>query len=67
MFEPGASDSEMESESEEITPVSEQRRGRGRPRKTVARQGYYVVDPESLEGGIRKYVYYGPSAPPEDA
>lgn len=65
------SDSE-EDEEEEIQPVSEPpRRGRGRPkgsRKTETvkpRPGYYVVDPESEKGGLRKYIYYG-SEPPQD-
>jgi len=64
------SDSE---EEEEATPVSAYveppRRGRGRPRKSEAkkpREGYYVIDPQSLEGGLRKYVYYGPNPPEEE-
>jgi len=67
-------DSEIEEEEEEeATPVSTYveppRRGRGRPRKTEEkkpRAGYYVIDPETLEGGLRKYVYYGPERPGED-
>lgn len=65
------SDSE---EEEESTPVSSfvepPRRGRGRPRKTEAKQpkaGYYVMDPSTSEGGLRKYIYYGPNAPEEEA
>ena len=65
--------SDSEEEEEEATPVSAYveppRRGRGRPRKSEAkkpREGYYVIDPESLEGGLRKYVYYGPERPGED-
>lgn len=49
---------EPESESTEM----EAKRGRGRPR-TKPRPGYYVVDPDSLEAGVRKYIYYG-SEPP---
>jgi hypothetical protein len=66
------SDSEEE-EEEEATPVSAYveppRRGRGRPRKSEVkkpREGYYVIDPQSLEGGLRKYVYYGSERPGED-
>jgi hypothetical protein len=43
-----------------------------RPKKAVAtprpkpRQGYYVLEPSTnTQVGIRKYVYYGPSPPPE--
>ena len=61
--------SSSESESDdEVTPVSKiEKRGRGRPRKIEAkpREGYYVVDPESEKGGLRKYVYYGSNPPPE--
>lgn len=44
------------------------RRGRGRPRKSEGpgakpRAGYYVLDPASREGGLRRYIYYG-AAPP---
>jgi hypothetical protein len=42
------------------------RRGRGRPRKTP-RPGYYVIDPESQESGLRKYIYYGSQPPPDEA
>jgi len=61
--------SEEESDSDdEVTPVSQvEKRGRGRPRKVEVkpREGYYVVDPESEKGGLRKYVYYGSNPPPE--
>ena len=50
------------------------RRSPGRPRKNVAgaapqqqkkpRQGYYVLDPAASGTGLRKYIYYGPTAPP---
>jgi len=68
-----ASEEESDSE-EEVTPVSKvEKRGRGRPRKsekaektdTKPREGYYVVDPESEKGGLRKYVYFGSNPPPE--
>jgi hypothetical protein len=54
-----------ETEEEQEVPV---RRGRGRPRKTQSkpRPGYYVIAPESKEGGLRRYVYYGEN-PPEEA
>jgi hypothetical protein len=67
-------DSEEEEEEEVATPVSSYvepvRRGRGRPRKTEEkkpRAGYYVMDPETREGGLRKYIYYGPERPEEEA
>ena len=63
-------DDESEVEEEELTPVT--RRGRGRPRKTEQtaakpRPGYYVLDPETRENGLRKYIYYGSEAPEEEA
>lgn len=63
--------SSSESESDEEIPVSQvEKRGRGRPRKTEKvevkpREGYYVVDPESEKGGLRKYVYFGSNPPPQ--
>lgn len=30
---------------------------------TNPRPGYYVLDPETRESGLHKYVYYGPQAP----
>ena len=57
-----------ETDAEDMTPVTEVRK-RGRPRKNVdsepgnPRPGYYVVDPETNEKGLRRYVYYGPDAP----
>ncbi len=58
-----ASEEEAEEEEEEVAPV---KRGRGRPRKQQPRPGYYVIAPESNEGGLRRYVYYGEN-PPEEA
>jgi len=62
-------------ENEDMVPITEVRK-RGRPRKNVdsestnplassekPRPGYYVVDPETSEKGLRRYVYYGPDAP----
>ncbi len=63
--------SSSESESDEEIPVSQvEKRGRGRPRKSEKveakpREGYYVVDPESEKGGLRKYVYFGSNPPPQ--
>jgi hypothetical protein len=52
-------------EKENNVPISETvRRGRGRPRKNP-RPGYYVIDPESEQNGLRRYIYYG-SQPPTD-
>ena len=60
---------EEESEGEEEAPV---KRPRGRPRKTEKtekteikqpRPGYYVVDPETSETGLRRYIYYGDNPP----
>ena len=50
-------------EEEEVVPV---KRPRGRPRKTEVKQpraGYYVVDPETSESGLRRYIYYGDKPP----
>ena len=61
-------EAETDAEVEDLEPVSEVRK-RGRPRKNVdsesanPRPGYYVVDPETSEKGLRRYVYYGPDAP----
>jgi len=66
-----ASDFDDYSSDEEATPVSMiPKRGRGRPRKsekteTKPREGYYVVDPETQESGLRKYIYYGANPPSE--
>jgi hypothetical protein len=57
---------EGEEEEEEVVPV---KRPRGRPRKTEKtevkqpRAGYYVVDPETSETGLRRYIYYGDKPP----
>lgn len=45
---------------------SAERRPRGRPRKDhPIRPGYYVVAPESEKSGLHKYIYYGPTPPPQ--
>ena len=75
-------DSETEAESDtddRIAPVSEvvepPRRGRGRPRKSDVtetreakqpRPGYYMLEPTTREGGLRKYIYYGSKPPPTE-
>lgn len=54
---------EEEEEEEQEVPV---KRGRGRPRsQPKPRPGYYVIAPESKEGGLRRYVYYGENPPDE--
>jgi hypothetical protein len=61
-----------DSEDDEAQPVSTMeeppRRGRGRPRGSgkKPRPGYYVLDPETEKGGLRKYIYYGAEAPTDD-
>jgi hypothetical protein len=52
-----------EEEEEPDQEIETPRRPRGRPRKKP-RQGYYMLEPESEESGVRRYVYYG-EAPPE--
>ena len=62
-------ESELEEESIPVSRVVEV--PLEAPRKVVTqkpkpRQGYYVLDPAAGSNtGIRKYVYYGPSPPPE--
>ena len=62
-------ESELEEESIPVSRVVEV--PLEAPRKVVTqkakpRQGYYVLDPATnTPTGIRKYVYYGPSPPPE--
>jgi hypothetical protein len=72
-YAPYDSEYDYDYEDEEVAvPVSQipVRRGRGRPRKNTAvttpRQGYYVMEPSTREGGLRKYIYYGPEAPAAD-
>jgi len=61
-----------DSEDEEAQPVSTvdepPRRGRGRPKGSTKkpRPGYYVLDPGTDKGGLRKYIYYGEEAPQEE-
>lgn len=66
----GFDDGELE-ESPEMLPVSEVpiRRGRGRPRGSTSkpRTGYYTLDSAARESeGLRRYVYYGSTPPPEE-
>jgi hypothetical protein len=74
----GRSTASAESD-DDVVPVSRvsepARRPRGRPRKTdvVApatskkpRSGYYVLDPDTRDEGIRKYIYYGDDRPADD-
>jgi hypothetical protein len=47
------------------------RRGPGRPRKDgttkETRPGYYIREDTPTEGGLHRYIYYGPDAPGQDA
>jgi hypothetical protein len=52
----------------------QQRRGPGRPRKDgttketrETRPGYYIREDTPTEGGLHRYIYYGPDAPGQDA
>jgi hypothetical protein len=64
---------EAETEMEESIPVSrvvevplEPRPKKATTQRPKPRQGYYVLEPSTnTSTGIRKYVYYGPSPPPE--
>lgn len=62
------SDEDAEADSEIGRRVSETiriPRGRKRP-QTPAKQprsGYYVLDPETKDSGLRKYIYYGDKLP----
>ena len=63
-------DAEEEDSDEEFTiPVS--RVPRTVPRTETSggkkpRPGYYMLDPESERGGLRRYIYFGDKAPRED-
>jgi len=57
----GEGEDEEEDEEEIAMPISKsQRRGRRKPKP-----GYYVLDPEQAESGLRRYIYYG-QEPPSD-
>ena len=63
------SESEDEEEAQPVSTVEEPpRRGRGRPKGSTKkpRPGYYVLDPETEKGGLRKYIYYGADPPQEE-
>lgn len=60
--------------SSESVIMPPQRRGPGRPRKdgTVretreTKPGYYIREETPTEGGLYRYIYYGPEAPGQDA
>lgn len=63
--------------SSESVIMPPQRRGPGRPRKdgTVretketkeTKPGYYIREESPTEGGLYRYIYYGPEAPGQDA
>ena len=75
-------EAESDVDDDRIAPVSEvvepPRRGRGRPRKSDVtesreakeakqpRPGYYMLEPTTREGGLRKYIYYGSKPPPTE-
>lgn len=69
-----------ESDEDDVMPVSRVsepvRRPRGRPRKSniveappsskKPRAGYYVLDPDTRDEGIRRYIYYGDERPADE-
>lgn len=60
---------EAEESDEEFTiPVSRVPRSvsRGSSGGKKPRPGYYVLDPESERGGLRRYIYFGSNPPQED-
>jgi hypothetical protein len=68
--EPEDDDEEDEESDEEFTiPVSRVPRSVSRGSSTGGkkpREGYYVLDPESEQSGLRRYIYYG-NRPPQEA
>lgn len=72
------SSDESDESDDDVMPVSRvsepARRPRGRPRKSDVvessskkpRAGYYVLDPDTRDEGIRKYIYYGDDRPADD-
>jgi hypothetical protein len=58
---------EEEVEEEIAVPISRaktvRRSTKATPKKGKPRPGYYVIDPEQGESGLRRYIYYG-SEPP---
>jgi hypothetical protein len=60
---------EEESDDEDFTiPVSRVPRSVSRNASSSSRKpraGYYVLDPESEQGGLRRYIYYGDRPPAE--
>lgn len=60
---------EEESDDEFAIPVSRVPRAASRVTSNSSRkprEGYYVLDPESEQGGLRRYIYYG-NKPPQEA
>lgn len=58
-----------EGEDDEFTiPVSQVPRSVSRNSQSgrKPRPGYYMLDPESERGGLRRYIYFGDSPPQED-
>ena len=56
---------EQEQQEQQQEVIETERRPRGRPPKTKAREGYYVLEPAAEGKGLRRYVYYGSSPPPD--
>lgn len=54
-----------ESDEEFTIPVSRVPRSMSRGAKKP-REGYYVLDPDSEQSGLRRYIYYGNRPPQED-
>lgn len=61
---------EEESDEEFTIPVSRVprsvSRGSSASSSKKPRPGYYVLDPESERGGLRRYIYFGSNPPQED-
>lgn len=55
---------EEESDDEFAIPVSRVPRAASNSSRKP-REGYYVLDPETEQGGLRRYIYYGDKPPQE--
>lgn len=63
---PTVEDSATDDDEYDAIPVSRSRSRRSTRQKSDPRAGYYVLDPESEESGLRRYIYYGSTPPQED-
>jgi hypothetical protein len=63
---PAPEESATDDDEYDAIPVSRSRSRRSTRQKTDPRAGYYVLDPESEESGLRRYIYYGSTPPQED-